>query len=298
MSNRTPCSTVFVGNIFYEVTEDMLVKLLSEVGPVKSLRLVCDRETGKPKGFGICEFFDVMTADSAVRNLNGRELSGRTLRIDFADEGTKGGPEGSGSARPGGRGQGQAGQVVGMEAATAAAVAIGGQPGDEVASVLGNMSKQELWDVLEQTKALVQQNPKQARSLLIANPALTKAIFQAQIILGIIKTQGIAPAGPPPGMPPAAPQGNLGMGGPPMGGYGGAPQHPGNGHQAMGMAHQHQPPPMGHPTGGLTVEQQEQQEQQMLLQQLMSLTPEQVELLPPEQKAMVLEFKAQLQQQG
>ena len=65
MSNRTPCSTVFVGNIFYEVTEDMLVKLLSEVGPVKSLRLVCDRETGKPKGFGFCEFFDVHTAESA-----------------------------------------------------------------------------------------------------------------------------------------------------------------------------------------------------------------------------------------
>ena len=215
MSNRTPCSTVFVGNIFYEVTEDMLVKLLSEVGPVKSLRLVCDRETGKPKGFGFCEFFDVMTADSAVRNLNGRELSGRTLRIDFADEGTKGGPEGSGSARPGGRGQGQAGQVVGMEAATAAAVAIGGQPGDEVASVLGNMSKQELWDVLEQTKALVQQNPKQARSLLIANPALTKAIFQAQIILGIIKTQGIAPAGPPPACRPPRPRETWAWGVPP-----------------------------------------------------------------------------------
>ena len=94
MSNRKPCSTVFVGNIFYDVTEDMIVKHLSEVGPVKSFRLVCDRETGKPKGFGFCEYHDVHTAESAVRNLNGRELSGRTLRVDFADEGTKGGPEG------------------------------------------------------------------------------------------------------------------------------------------------------------------------------------------------------------
>eukprot|EP00212_Chloropicon_laureae_P007303 CAMPEP_0197497592 /NCGR_PEP_ID=MMETSP1311-20131121/52308_1 /TAXON_ID=464262 /ORGANISM="Genus nov. species nov., Strain RCC856" /LENGTH=76 /DNA_ID=CAMNT_0043043263 /DNA_START=60 /DNA_END=287 /DNA_ORIENTATION=- len=76
MSSRQPCSTVFVGNIFYEVTEDMLKNVLSEVGPVKSLRLVFDRDTGKPKGFGFCEFYDVMTAESAVRNINGRELSG------------------------------------------------------------------------------------------------------------------------------------------------------------------------------------------------------------------------------
>ena len=181
MSKRKPCSTVFVGNIFYDVTEDMLVKLLSEVGPVKSFRLVLDKETNKPKGFGFCEFYDVMTAESAVRNLNSRELAGRTLRVDFADEGTKGGPDsGSGSG---------SGRQVGREAAEAAAMSVGGQKGDEVAKVLATMTKKQLWDLLEQTKLLVQQNPQQARLLLIKNPALTKAVFQAQIILGIIKTQ-------------------------------------------------------------------------------------------------------------
>lgn len=47
-------------------------------------RLVYDRETGKPKGYGFCEYQDQETALSAMRNLNGREFSGRALRVDNA----------------------------------------------------------------------------------------------------------------------------------------------------------------------------------------------------------------------
>lgn len=49
-------------------------------------RLITDRETGRPKGFGFCEFYDKATAESAHRNLNGHELHGRNIRIDFAEE--------------------------------------------------------------------------------------------------------------------------------------------------------------------------------------------------------------------
>lgn len=48
------------------------------------IRLVYDRETGKPKGYGFCEYQDQETALSAMRNLNGREFSGRALRVDNA----------------------------------------------------------------------------------------------------------------------------------------------------------------------------------------------------------------------
>ena len=57
--------------------------------------MVFDRETGKPKGYGFCEYKDKETAVSAMRNLNGHELSGRSLRVDSAasernkEEGTK-----------------------------------------------------------------------------------------------------------------------------------------------------------------------------------------------------------------
>lgn len=47
-------------------------------------RLVFDRDTGKPKGYGFCEYKDQETAVSAMRNLNNYELNGRTLRVDSA----------------------------------------------------------------------------------------------------------------------------------------------------------------------------------------------------------------------
>ena len=52
--------------------------------PVYILRLVFDRDTGKPKGYGFCEYKDQETAVSAMRNLNNYELNGRTLRVDSA----------------------------------------------------------------------------------------------------------------------------------------------------------------------------------------------------------------------
>lgn len=48
------------------------------------LRLIYDPASGKPRGFGFCEYEDIETAMSAVRNLAGREVAGRPLRIDSA----------------------------------------------------------------------------------------------------------------------------------------------------------------------------------------------------------------------
>lgn len=49
-------------------------------------RLIMDRETGKPKGFGFCEFHSKEDAESAYRNLNNTLFKGRQIRIDFAEE--------------------------------------------------------------------------------------------------------------------------------------------------------------------------------------------------------------------
>jgi len=43
-------------------------------------RLVTDRETGKPRGFGFIEFYDIPTAESAIRNLSGKDFKGRSIR--------------------------------------------------------------------------------------------------------------------------------------------------------------------------------------------------------------------------
>lgn len=80
-----PLRVVFIGNIPYDCTEEQLLSIFNTVGPVASLRLVFDRETGKPKGYGFCEYFDTETARSCIRNLTNYEVNGRNLRLDFAD---------------------------------------------------------------------------------------------------------------------------------------------------------------------------------------------------------------------
>ncbi|KAI7893635.1 uncharacterized protein EV154DRAFT_501041 [Mucor mucedo] len=75
---------VFVGNIPFELSEEQLIEVFKEVGPVASFRLLFDRDTGRPKGYGFCEFLDAETAASAVRNLNDYEIGGRQLRVDYA----------------------------------------------------------------------------------------------------------------------------------------------------------------------------------------------------------------------
>ncbi|KAM1151421.1 hypothetical protein TB2_033670 [Malus domestica] len=73
-----------------DMYEEQLVEICQEVGPVVSFRLVIDRETGKPKGYGFCEYKDEETALSARGNFQGYEINGRQLRVDFTenDKGT------------------------------------------------------------------------------------------------------------------------------------------------------------------------------------------------------------------
>jgi len=73
-----------VGNIPYSVSEEQLKDIFGQIGPVVSFKIVYDRETRKPKGFGFCEYADQESAVNAMRNLNGYEILGRALRVDNA----------------------------------------------------------------------------------------------------------------------------------------------------------------------------------------------------------------------
>ena len=73
--------SVFVGNIPYDATEEKLKDIFCEVGPVQSFRLVCDRDTGDPKGYGFCEYKDAETAHSATRSMNNYKLFGQWLYV-------------------------------------------------------------------------------------------------------------------------------------------------------------------------------------------------------------------------
>lgn len=88
---RPRSCTVFVGNIPYETTEDQLRDIFGCVGSVVSLRIVHDKDTQQPKGYGFCDYSDPDTAMSAIRNLNDVECNGRRLRVDLADNALRAG---------------------------------------------------------------------------------------------------------------------------------------------------------------------------------------------------------------
>ncbi|XP_027126917.2 uncharacterized protein [Coffea arabica] len=60
-------------------------------------------------------------------------------------------------------------------------------PGDGISANLAGMSKNQLYDIMSQMKQLIEQNQQQARQILIQNPVLTRALFQAQIMLGMVQ---------------------------------------------------------------------------------------------------------------
>jgi len=90
-------STVFVGNIPYDATEDDIKAHFSKAGKVESFRMVYDKETKQPKGYGFCDFADPDTALKAIKTLSEEECNGRKLRLDLADNVMRGPPGSAGS---------------------------------------------------------------------------------------------------------------------------------------------------------------------------------------------------------
>eukprot|EP00929_Paragymnodinium_shiwhaense_P114475 TRINITY_DN82883_c0_g1_i1.p1 TRINITY_DN82883_c0_g1~~TRINITY_DN82883_c0_g1_i1.p1 ORF type:complete len:322 (-),score=76.81 TRINITY_DN82883_c0_g1_i1:247-1212(-) len=91
--------TLFVGNIPYDATEEELKKTFSVVGPVQNFRLVFDKETQQPKGFGFVDFIDADTAVKCIKQHSDIEYDGRRLRVDLADIAIR---KGDGKGPPGG----------------------------------------------------------------------------------------------------------------------------------------------------------------------------------------------------
>ncbi len=75
---------IYVGGLPYSATEEDLENLFSAQGAVKDAVIITDRFTGQAKGFGFVEMENDADADTAIRNLNGTTLDGRTLTVNEA----------------------------------------------------------------------------------------------------------------------------------------------------------------------------------------------------------------------
>jgi RNA recognition motif-containing protein len=96
---------IYVGNLPFTTTDEELRSLFSEHGTVESVSLPTDRETGRPRGFGFVEM-NQADAQRAIQNLNGKDMGGRALRVNPAEDKPRGG---GGGGRPGGGGGGGGG---------------------------------------------------------------------------------------------------------------------------------------------------------------------------------------------
>jgi len=309
---------------------------------VSNFRIAFEKETGKPRGFGFCEYFDTQTADSAIRNLQGIEIGGRALRLDFADVGNhdtrdaggrppppKGRRAGGGNLpnEPNGSSVRNAGPIsTGLppDLPRGQPLAAGQTATDQISQTLAAIPPAQLAEITGQMKQLVASAPDQARQLLNANPQLTYALFQAMLMMGVVDasilTRMLAPAAmqkqqqqPVPlaampshqmpvgftanayqqqplrstGMPqqsqyptPIAPLPNYGI----------MPQQavPPPVQPAAVMPQQQQPPPVQQPPQNTAAAQQAQ-----LIQQVLSLTPQQIDALSPEHRATILQIRQQ-----
>ncbi|XP_055744668.1 cleavage stimulation factor subunit 2-like isoform X1 [Salvelinus fontinalis] len=166
--------SVFVGNIPYEATEEQLKDIFSEVGLVVSFRLVYDRETGKPKGYGFCEYQDQETALSAMRNLNGREFSGRALRVDnAASEKNKEELKSLGTGAP----------II--ESPYGDNIMPDEAP-ESISRAVASLPPEQMFELMKQMKLCVQNSPQEARNMLLQNPQLAFALLQAQVVMRIV----------------------------------------------------------------------------------------------------------------
>ncbi|MBF6571778.1 MAG: RNA-binding protein [Candidatus Binataceae bacterium] len=75
---------LYVGNLAWTVTDQDLQEAFSEAGAVDSSQVIIDRATNRSRGFGFVEMASDEAAEAAIKNLNGRDIKGRPIRVNEA----------------------------------------------------------------------------------------------------------------------------------------------------------------------------------------------------------------------
>ena len=167
-----------------------------------------------------------------------------------------------------------------------------------ISKTLSTLPTQQLLDILSQMKGLVMGDPAKATELLKQAPQLSYAIFQALLLMGLVDTtvlssvveQASQPAAPPPQqLPPSRPAPPFQP--PPQQTYQQYPSMPTQIHAPTPpvSSQPYQPPPAQAPP---PVQQQPAQEE--LLKQVLAMTQEQINLLPPLERGQIMALRQQL----
>ena len=75
---------IYVGNLSYQMSDDELRSTFEQFGQVASAKIIMDRDTGRSKGFGFVEMPNDADATTAIEQLNGQQVQGRSLKVNEA----------------------------------------------------------------------------------------------------------------------------------------------------------------------------------------------------------------------
>lgn len=201
----------------FDATEDELREIMNSAGTVLSIRIVYDKDTGMSRGFSFCEYRDIETCITAIKSLNGYELRGRSIRVDWASQDMRSrynhlvvnnssGAAPVATAAQGGIGMTQPGtdnlhHPISLTAQTHVqqiqedVISMPSIPNNnvnfdsissEIVQLVQGMTTSQLYYLIGHMQKLVVQNPETARSILLENPQFCYALLHAQFILGMI----------------------------------------------------------------------------------------------------------------
>lgn len=83
MQSNAPSKTLFIGNMSFQMSDKDLNDLFRSITNVLDVRVAVDRRSGQPRGFCHADFIDIPSAEKAKEALNGKQIYGRELRVDF-----------------------------------------------------------------------------------------------------------------------------------------------------------------------------------------------------------------------
>ena len=97
---------IFVGNLPFETSQEELVAAFEKFGPVKNVKMLTDRETGRFRGIAFISMDDVAQGQEAINSLNGTDIGGRPMKVEASQPRESFGGNRSGGGFGGNRGGG------------------------------------------------------------------------------------------------------------------------------------------------------------------------------------------------
>ncbi|CAI4994490.1 ATV_HP_G0135730.mRNA.1.CDS.1 [Saccharomyces cerevisiae] len=89
MSKNPPSRILFVGNLSFDVTDDLLRKHFQHCGDIVKIRMATFEDSGKCKGFAFIDFKNEEGSTNALKDKSCRKIAGRPLRMEYSEDRSK-----------------------------------------------------------------------------------------------------------------------------------------------------------------------------------------------------------------